>query len=310
LTILRTFDNLPEAFRHGALAIGNFDGVHLGHARIVGQLLIRARQLGGPAVVFTFDPHPVRILRPQLAPPPLTWTQRKGELLAALGIDAVVAYPTDEAFLKLEPQAFFDEIVRRRIDARAMVEGQSFFFGHDRKGNVDVLRQLCREASVSLDVVEPVEIDGGVVSSSRVRALVASGKVDEARRMLTQPYRIRGLVVHGAGRGRQLGYPTANLAQVGTLLPGEGIYAGAVPVDGAAWPAAISIGPNPTFGEGALKVEVHLIDYRGWLYGRELDVDFIARLRNIERFASVDQLILQMDRDIAATRLLVAQQAA
>jgi len=302
--IHRTLDNLPDALRRGALSIGNFDGVHVGHARIIERLLARAGEIGGPAVVFTFDPHPVRILRPQQAPPPLTDTARKAELLAELGIDVVIAYPTDESFLRLEPGEFFDEIVRRRLDARAMVEGKNFFFGHNRMGNVEHLWRLCRDAGVSLEVVEPVDVDGEVASSSRVRALVAAGRIDQVRRILTQPYRIRGTVIHGAGRGRKLGFPTANLAQVATLTPGEGIYAGLVPVDESAWAAAISIGPNPTFGENALKIEVHLIDYQGWLYDREIDVDFLSRLRDVRQFSSVGQLIDQMDRDIAAARLL------
>lgn len=302
MTILRSLDNLPEPFRHGAVAIGNFDGVHRGHARIIARLIQEAKAAGGPAVVFTFDPHPVEILRPDRAPVPLTTAERKAELLAELGADAVIAYPTDEAFLKLEPRQFFDWIVRERLDARALVEGPNFYFGHDRRGTIELLRQFCREAGLRLEIVEPVEIEGQIVSSSRVRALVKGGAVDQARRMLTQPYRIRGTVIHGAGRGAKLGYPTANLAAVRTAIPGEGIYAGRARPDGVWRPAAISIGPNPTFDEGGLKIEAFLIDYHGSLYDRPLDVEFLARLRGVERFSSVEQLLAQMNRDVAATR--------
>jgi riboflavin kinase/FMN adenylyltransferase len=284
------------------VAIGNFDGVHLGHARILQRLVVQARELAGPAVVFTFDPHPVKLLRPQAAPVPLTWTERKVDLLAALGADAVIAYPTDLALLQLSPREFFDRIVRRQLDARAMVEGPNFFFGHHRQGDVKLLGELCREAQIPLAVVDPVMVDGQPVSSSRVRAMVSGGAVDDARRMLTAPYRIRGMVVHGAGRGRLLGFPTANLDNIDTLLPSEGIYAGRAHVDGQSWPAAISLGPNPTFDEGRLKVEVHLLDFHDTLYDRTIDVDFLSRLRDIVRFGSVEELVSQMDRDLEATR--------
>ena len=302
VNILTSLDNPPDAVRGGAVAIGNFDGVHLGHAEIVRQLVCRAREVGGPAVVLTFDPHPVRLLRPQHAPPPLTWTARKAALLGQLGVDTVVAYPTDEAFLDLSPRQFFHNIVRERLAAQSLVEGVNFFFGRDRLGNVDLLRRFCGEAGVSLDVVEPISVDGQMVSSSRIRALVAQGQIDAVRRLLTQPYRIRGTVVHGAARGARLGFPTANLGGVDTLLPGEGIYAGRAWSDGAVFPAAISVGANPTFGERALKIEAYLLDYSGSLYDRTLEIDFLARLRDTQRFDSVDALLAQMNQDVQRVR--------
>lgn len=307
MRLFRDPNRLPDDVRHGAVTIGNFDGVHLGHARIMERLRLNSRRAGGPAVVFTFDPHPAQILRPAEAPPPLCSTERKVELLGELGADAVIAYPTDAAFLKLDAREFFDRIVRGRLDARALVEGPNFSFGRNREGNIDALRRFCREAHVDLEVVAPVEIDGLVFSSSCVRALLAEGEVDRARRMLTKPYRIRGEVIHGAGRGTGLGYPTANLTGVDTLIPADGIYAGRAFVEDRAWPAAISLGPNPTFDEGGRKVEVHLVDYAGQLYGREIELDFLARLRDIVRFASADQLAAQMDRDVAATRQIAAR---
>lgn len=291
------------------MAVGNFDGVHLGHVRIVEKLVARARQLGGAAVVFTFDPHPAVILRPERVPPPLTSTARKAELLGQLGVDAVVAYPTDQALLRLTPQEFFAEILLGKLKARGLVEGYNFSFGRNRGGDVRGLAELCRDAGISLDVVDPVLIDGQAVSSSRIRELLREGQVGRARGLLTHPYRIRGLVIHGAGRGRQLGYPTANLNGVDTLLPSMGIYAGSSLVDGRLWPAAISLGPNPTFDEGSLKIEVHLVDYHGSLYDRHLEVDFLDRLRDIQRFGSVEELIRQMDRDIEATRQIVGREA-
>jgi riboflavin kinase / FMN adenylyltransferase len=303
--VLHHLDAIPESLRHGAVTVGNFDGVHLGHAKIIKRLTARAAEVGGPTVLFTFEPHPVRILRPQQAPPPLTWTARKAELLSELGLDALVAYPTNAAFLRSSPREFFDQVVCESLGARALVEGPNFFFGRDRQGNVDLLRRFCDESRIALEIVEPVTIDGQVVSSSRVRALVSEGRMEEVCRLLTQPYRIRGQIVHGAGRGARLGYPTANLAEVATLLPAEGIYAGRALVDGTWWPAAISLGPNPTFEEGGLKIEAHLLDYHGDLYGRWIEIDFLARLRNIRKFGGVEELLDAMQRDMAATRAAV-----
>ncbi|HKD37184.1 MAG TPA: bifunctional riboflavin kinase/FAD synthetase [Pirellulales bacterium] len=304
MRLIRDLARLPTDLCGGAVAIGNFDGVHLGHARIAKRLIERAREVGGPAVVFTFDPHPVRILRPQEAPPPLTWTDRKAELLGELGVDAMIAYPTDEELLRLTPEEFFDGIVRDRLGARALVEGPNFNFGRGRSGTIDVLRKLCQKAGIELEVVEPVVVDGDYVSSSRVRKLISEGQIDLARRMLTCPYRLRGMVRHGAARGAKLGFPTANLDAIDTLLPGPGVYAGAGIASGGRWPAAISVGPNPTFGEQRMKVEVHLIGFSDSLYGQPLEVDFAARLRDIQRFDSVAALKAQLERDVAAAARL------
>lgn len=299
MKLLRDLAALPENLRSGAVAIGNFDGVHLGHARIVTRLISAARAVGGPAVVFTFDPHPVRLLRPAATPPPLTWTDRKAELLGELGVDAMIAYPTDMELLRLSAEEFFNSIVREKLDARGMVEGPNFYFGRDRGGDIETLREFTTAHGMSLDVVEPVEIDGEYVSSSRVRGLISEGKVEDAARMLTRPYRVRGMVTHGAGRGAKLGFPTANLGAVDTLLPSPGVYAGLAHTQGGPWPAAINLGANPTFGENALKLEVHLIGWQDPLYGQPLEVDFLARVRDVQRFDGMEALLAQLHKDVA-----------
>ena len=306
--VIRHLEELPPEARGGAVAIGNFDGVHRGHARIVELLLKRAREVGGSAVVFTFDPHPVRILRPEQSPAPLTWTERKAELLALLGVDWIVAYPTDEALLQLSASEFFERIVRNALAARAMVEGPNFYFGHNRAGTIDVLRELTAAAGITLDIAQPVEVGGQIVSSSRVRQLIGSGDVAAACQMLTAPYRIRGIVTHGAGRGARLGFPTANLEGVDTILPAHGVYAGRGWIDGLSWPAAINIGPNPTFGEAAAKVEAHLVNYHDALYGKPLEIDFHARLRGTRPFASAQELITQIRQDVAQAEQIVRGQ--
>jgi riboflavin kinase/FMN adenylyltransferase len=301
--VIRDVSNWPLGLRQGAVAIGNFDGVHLGHAKIIERLLAVAKRVNGPAVVFTFDPHPVRLLRPQQAPPPLTWTERKATLLGQRGVDHVIAYPTDEALLQLTPEEFFEQIVNGRLSARAMVEGPNFYFGRDRRGNIERLKEFCSQADIMLEVVEPITIGGEYVSSSRVRKLIEQGQVEEADQLLTRPYRLRGMVTHGASRGHRLGFPTANLNAIDTLLPAAGVYAGrALLADGARCPAAINIGANPTFADPSLKVEVHLIDWQGALYGEPLEVDILARLREIQRFDGVEALKVQLNNDIAQAR--------
>jgi riboflavin kinase / FMN adenylyltransferase len=284
------------------VTIGNFDGVHRGHARIIERLVSTAGEVSGPSIVFTFDPHPVRLLRPESAPAPLTWTDRKAELLGELGVSAVIAYPTNEALLQLTPEQFFQQIVQENLAARAMVEGPNFFFGHGRAGNIETLAGLCAGSGVSLEIVQPVAMGNEIVSSSRVRGAVQAGDVDLARQMLTRAYRVRGMVTHGAGRGAKIGFPTANLEAIDTLLPAQGVYAVRAFTTQDSWPAAVNIGPNPTFGEHAVKCEVHLIGFGGALYGQPLEIDFLARLRSIRPFESVEALKAQLARDVAAAQ--------
>jgi riboflavin kinase/FMN adenylyltransferase len=306
--LLCSLDNLPDDLRCGAVTIGNFDGVHRGHARLVERLLANAREVDGPAIVFTFDPHPVRLLRPDAAPPPLTWTDRKAQLLDELGVTAVIAYPTDEALLQLAPEPFFEQIVTQQLAARGMVEGPNFFFGHRRAGTIETLKRLCDKAGVSLEIVPPVTVDGDYVSSSRVRAAIQAGDVDQARHLLTRPYRLRGTVTHGAGRGSKIGFPTANLEAIDTLLPARGVYAAQAITPAGVWPAAVNIGPNPTFGEAALKVEVHLIGFAGSLYGQPVEVDFLSRLRSVQPFGSMELLKAQLARDVAAASEIASRE--
>jgi riboflavin kinase/FMN adenylyltransferase len=313
--IIRHLEALPAAARGGAVAIGNFDGVHRGHIAIVRQLLQRAEAVDGPAIVFTFDPHPVRLLRPEQCPPPLTWTERKAELLAAQGVDWIVAYPTDEALLQLSAENFFQKIVRDSLAARALVEGPNFYFGHNREGNVERLGQLASGAGITLDVVPPVELGGAIVSSSRVRELVSRGDIGKANELLSAPYRIRGMVTHGAGRGAKIGFPTANLGAIDTLLPAQGVYAGrawlteasraVAGISNQPLPAAINLGPSPTFGDPTSRVEIHIIGLEEPLYGQPLEVDFLTRLRDIRPFESPAALVEQLTRDIGQVKEIV-----
>jgi riboflavin kinase/FMN adenylyltransferase len=288
----------PAGCRGGAVSVGNFDGVHLGHLALLRELRRQAGAVGGPAVALTFDPHPLQLLRPDSYPPPLTTIAERARLIETHGAEHVVLLRTTHDLLRLTAEEFFRRVLRDRFDVRAMAEGNNFGFGRDRGGNVSTLAELCRADGVSLVIVPPVEVGGEPVSSSRVRSALQRGAVREAADCLGRPYRLTGTVGTGRRRGATLGFPTANLERAETLIPGNGVYAVRAEASGASWPGAANVGPNPTFGEDARKVEVHLIGFRGDLYGQELTVDFLERLRDTRPFGSVDELIAQLRADV------------
>lgn len=298
-------DPFPDACRHGAVSVGNFDGAHRGHAVLIAATVRQARAIRGPAVAMTFDPHPLALLRPDQPPERLTTPADRAACLLALGVDVVVTLAATDSLLELGATEFFTAVLRDRLDARAVVEGSNFGFGRQREGDVSLLERLCRPAGIPLSVIAPVVIDGIEVSSSRIRAELRRGDVAAAARMLGRPYRLRGRVIEGQRRGRTIGYPTANLGDVTTQVPAAGVYAVvAHTADGAAHAGAANLGGNPTFAEAAVKIEVHLLDYQGDLYGQELAIDLVARLRETRPFAGVAELTAQMARDVEQARRL------
>ena len=300
---LRLHDAPPPEVRGGVVAVGNFDGVHRGHA----ALIAAARQLGrGPVVPVTFDPHPLVLLAPEKYQPPLTTVPDRVSLLHAGGADHVVVLRTSPELLALAPEAFFRAIVRGALGARGVVEGFNFRFGKDRAGSNDTLRTLCAEAAIEFREVPAFELGGRPVSSSRVRDALAAGDMAAAADLLARPYRVSGTVGTGARRGRTIGFPTANLERIETFVPAEGVYAVSVTTDAGVFAGAAHIGPNATFGEDVRTVEVHLLDFDGDLYGQTLAVDFVARLRSTRKFDGVDALVEQMRRDVAQARRIVA----
>ncbi len=303
MKILHGFDS-PADYRGGYVSIGNFDGVHRGHQSMAAALIRRARAAGAPAVALTFDPHPIRILRPAQAPPALTTTDRKLELLAECGIDATIVYPTDRALLDLTPREFFETVVQGELAAAGLVEGPNFFFGHNRAGNVQTLEEFCRSAAISLEIVPPVQVGNQLVSSTEVRGLLAAGRVAQAAELLGHNYRLRGVVVYGAARGRTIGFPTANLAQVETVVPRDGVYAARALYNGQWFAAAMNVGSNPTFADQQRKIEVHCIDFTGDLYGHTLDVELLEHLRDTTPFADIGALQEQLRCDINRARAL------
>ena len=224
--------DFPAEARGAFVTVGNFDGVHRGHQQLLSRLRAKADAAGVPALAITFDPHPVALLRPDKAPVPLVWPEREIVLLEEAGATHVGVFRTGPWLLELSAREFFDRVLREQLQARGIVEGPNFAFGHDRRGDVAILREWCAESAIDFEVVEATIIDGRLVSSSLIRQCLVEGNVTEAARLLGRPHRIRGKVTHGAGRGAGLGFPTANLAAIDTLVPLEGVYAGVAWVDG------------------------------------------------------------------------------
>jgi riboflavin kinase/FMN adenylyltransferase len=294
--------------RGAFLAVGNFDGVHRGHSNLISRLRARADAKGVPAVVLTFDPHPALVLRPRQAPVPLVWTERKVDLLKKAGASEVGVFRTGTWLLRLSAREFFERVVIEQFGASGMVEGPNFGFGRDRGGDARLLAEWCQEAGLGFEIVEPTVVDGQLVSSSRVRALLAEGRADDAASLLGRPHRIRGLVAHGAARGAGLGFPTANLEEISTLIPGDGVYAGLAYLESRriGWPAACHVGPNVSFGEQIRKVEAHLIDFEGDLYAQSIELDFLKRLRPSRKFEGLGDLLAQIRSDIEQARMVCA----
>ncbi len=291
------------AFPRTVVTIGNFDGVHLGHRAILARVAQRARELGAQAVAVTFDPHPLRVLRPTMDLPMLTTREQKLNLLTSTGINAVVVLPFTREFSALPAREFVNQYFCERLQVREVVVGHDYCFGRGREGNIDLLKEMGKTHGFTVQVVWAVEVEGAVVSSSLIRALLRLGKVTEAGRLLGRPYGVEGRVVQGKGRGgKLLGVPTANILSVNELLPACGIYAVRVRRGETLLPGVANIGTCPTFDNAELSLEVHMLEFSGDLFGENLEVQFVSRLREERRFRSLEALSAQIHADIAAAR--------
>jgi len=302
MRIVRGLDSTPPDGRPSAVALGTFDGVHLGHRAILGTALRRAREVGVEAVACTFDPHPIEVLQPDRAPRPITPLDERLALIGETGVDAVVVLAFTRALAAVEPEAFVKDVLLDRLHAREIVVGYNHRFGRGARGDARLLEDLAGRLGFRAHVVPPMTVDGVAVSSTEIRAALHRGDVRSAARGLGRPYAIAGRVTTGAGRGRTLGFPTANIAPDRPLLVARGVYRGGVTVDAGRHAAVVNVGVRPTFGEDTLAVEAHLLDFAGDLYGREVRLDFLDRLRDEMRFPSVEELKAQVSRDIAAAR--------
>jgi riboflavin kinase/FMN adenylyltransferase len=299
---------VPAAARGAAVGIGNFDGVHLGHQAVLAVARARASTLGSTFGAVTFEPHPREVLTPDKAPARLTPLHRKLAIFAEFGVQHAYVLAFDRALMALSADAFVTQVLADGLGVRAVAVGGDFRFGHKRQGDVALLAAAGERRDFAVDAVEPVAVDGVVCSSSRIRTLLTDGDVAQARVLLGRPHAVYGRVVEGEKRGRQIGFPTANLRLPPAsrqLLPAPGVYAVRAAVDDGTTDGVANLGWRPTFDGTELRLEIHLFDFAGDLYSRRLDVAFAARLRGELRFDGIDALKRQIEADAAEARRLL-----
>jgi riboflavin kinase/FMN adenylyltransferase len=304
---LAAFDT--RAYPRPVLALGNFDGVHLGHQAIFQHVVTRARKVDGTSMVFTFEPHPLQVLAPEKAPPLLTTYEQKMRLIAALGITVGLRVPFTAQFARQEPIAFVREILWRHLGIHEVVVGHDFRFGHRRAGTVDFLQAQAEHFGYRVTVIPAIMQDDTVVSSSNIRRLLLQGQVAQAARLLGRHYAIEGPVVEGFRRGRQLGFPTANVRPINAIVPHKGVYTVRVEWENRLYPGVANVGYNPTFGNETLSVEAHLFDVDVDLYDATVRVEFLHRIRDERKFASVEELAAQIASDAQEARTVHARLA-
>jgi riboflavin kinase / FMN adenylyltransferase len=304
---LAAFDT--RAYPKPVLALGNFDGVHLGHQAIFQHVVTRAREVDGTSMVFTFEPHPLQVLAPEKAPPLLTTYAQKIRLIAALGIMVGLRVPFTEQFARQEPIEFVREVLWRHLGIHEVVVGHDFRFGHRRAGTVDFLQAQAAPFGYRVTVIPAIMQEDTVVSSSNIRRLLLQGQVEQAARLLGRHYAIEGPVVEGFRRGRQLGFPTANVRPMNAIVPHKGVYTVRVEWENRLYPGVANVGYNPTFGNQALSVEAHLFDVEADLYGATVRVEFLHRIRDERKFASVEELAAQIASDAQEARTVHAKLA-
>ncbi|WP_084058643.1 bifunctional riboflavin kinase/FAD synthetase [Desulfacinum hydrothermale] len=306
MKVYRDIASIEKPFRNPVITIGNFDGVHRGHRALFQRVIGWARKLKGESVVMTFDPHPLQVLRPGNGPNFITPYARKLELMEQEGIDVAIVVPFSQDFARISAHDFVKDLLVDRIGIRGIVVGYDYRFGRGREGNIKMLRDLGIRYGFQVEMVSGIELDGTVVSSTAIRHLIRDGRIQEAETLLGRPYEITGQVVKGRERGRLLGFPTANIRVETQVPPKAGVYAVEVELDGEIYWGAANFGTNPTFGDPEPSLEVHLLDFQGDLYGKELTVRFVAKLRDEQRFDGPEALVDQIHKDVAETRRILA----
>ena len=305
MEIVRGLESYPPDSPPSVVALGAFDGIHLAHQKILATARTRARALGLRALACTFDPHPLAVLQPERAPVPITELAENLARIALQGLDAAVVIPFTREFSLLEAEAFVKDVLVGRLKAREVVVGFNHTFGRGAQGNARLLAELGPKYGFVAHVIPPLVVDGVVVSSSAIRQALAAGDVAWARKFLGHPYTVRGRVLRGKGRGRQLGFPTANLKPERELIVPPGVYAARAAWEGGRAGAVVNVGIRPTFGEGEYWVEAYLLDFAGDLYDSLLALEFEERIRPEQKFPDVEALRAQVVRDVAtAARLL------
>ncbi len=302
MRVIRGVRNLVEKFPNPVLTLGNFDGVHLGHQAIFKKVVERAREIGGTSIAFTFEPHPLKVLAPERSPKLLNTFHGKMKLIEDFGIEVVICANFTRDFADQNPEEFARNVLHEKIGVREVYVGYDYAFGKGREGGIDALREIGRKYGFEVGVIEPVRVEGVVVSSSIVRDLITGGRVEEAAKLLGRYYSIEGVVVHGSRRGHTLGFPTANLDTANELVPGFGVYAVLVNIDCRRLHGVASIGVRPTFDNGPVSIEVYIFEFEEELYGKQVEALFVKRLRGEEKFPDAESLIRQIRKDVEDAR--------
>lgn len=298
MEIIKGIENLKRPFRNPVVTLGNFDGIHLGHQRIFEKVVDTARRIDGESVVITFEPHPLKILYPEQCPPLLTPFRKKMMLMEKTGIEKVLCIQFTRAFSEILPPDFVKHILSEKVGTKKIIVGYNYQFGREKIGNVKSLKENCLPFGIEVEVVEALILDGTVVSSSKIREFIRDGEVERASTLLGRDYPVIGRVIEGTHRGRDLGFPTANLEMTEELYPKPGVYAVRVEWRHQWLNGLANIGYNPTFDAKALSLEVHLLNFDREIYGDEIQVYFIKRIRDEARFPSTQELIAQIHTDI------------
>jgi riboflavin kinase/FMN adenylyltransferase len=298
MKIVRGLKNFTERLPNPVLTLGNFDGVHLGHQAIFKKVIERAREIQGTSIAFTFEPHPLKVLAPERSPKLLSTFHGKMKLIAEAGIDVVICADFTRSFADQNPEDFARSVLCEKIGVKEVYVGYDYTFGKGREGGIESLKKMGLICGFQVEEVEAIRVDSKVPSSSAIRELISSGKVEDAAQLLGRYYAIEGEIVHGSRRGHDLGFPTANLRTPNERIPSNGVYAVRAEAEGRRYQGVAAIGVRPTFETGFFSIEVFLFDFDGDLYGKQMEVSFVGFLREERKFPDVQSLIVQMQRDV------------
>ena len=305
MKVISSLENIKEPFAYAVITVGNFDGVHIGHQGLLKEVKKRADKMSGTSVVLTFEPHPLKVLKDKKIPL-ITPFERKIELIEKLGIDVVICLPFTREFSKVSAREFVEEILLKKIGMKEIVVGYDYTFGHKREGNIDLLKKLGDELGFKVCILGPILVDNMIVSSTRIRNLIMEGELEKVKILLNRYYQVSGEVIAGHDRGgRLLGFPTANLKLVNEVFPKNGVYVVEVIYNNKVYGGVTNIGFKPTFGNDALSVETHILDFDQNIYGKKIKLNFIKRLRNEKKFSSIEALAAQIKRDIEEARKIL-----
>ena len=307
MILVTDLSNINKRFQSSIITLGNFDGLHLGHQELIRKIILRARETGGLSMVVTFRPHPLKILAPEKCPPLISIYEEKIQLFEKLGIDVLVKIPFTLDFSAMEPRDFVHDILVDLLGAKEIFVGYNYRFGKGRKGNTQMLRDLGIELGFIVREVEQVSLNGEVISSTRIRQLLINGEVEHAAKLLGRSYALCGIVVKGDGRGRGLGFPTANIASRHSIIPSNGVYAVRLLVRDKYYDGIVNIGMRPTFDSKSMAIEVHIFDFDEDIYGEETTIYFAGKIREERKFDSAEALIGQITKDITAAKAILAK---